>query len=138
MSGKSILWFLLHRRARFGQTVLEQNHAGGEPPLRSELFSRDQMKRHGTALAGSHKLSSGRPSDRLLTRLAENEGVLIGTRNLLTETVKANRGIVPAGEWLLDNFYLIEEQIRMARRHLPKGYSRKLPRLLNSQSAGLP
>jgi len=138
VSGKSILWFLLHRRARFGQTVLERNHAGGEPPLRSELFSRDQMKRHGTALAGSHKLSSGRPSDRLLTRLAENEGVLIGTRNLLTETVKANRRIVPAGEWLLDNFYLIEEQIRMARRHLPKGYSRKLPRLLNSQSAGLP
>ncbi|HAL92510.1 MAG TPA: cyclic beta 1-2 glucan synthetase, partial [Verrucomicrobia bacterium] len=41
-------------------------------------------------------------------------------------------------EWLLDNFYLIEEQIRTARRHLPKGYSRELPRLLNGPSAGLP
>jgi hypothetical protein len=45
---------------------------------------------------------------------------------------------MPAGEWLLDNFYFIEEQIRTAKRHLPKGYSRDLPRLLNGPSAGLP
>ena len=52
--------------------------------------------------------------------------------------MKANRQITPAGEWLLDNFYLIEEQIRTGRRHLPKGYSKELPRLLNGPSAGLP
>jgi len=89
------------------------------------------MKRHGKALADSHKLSLGRASDRLLTRLAENEGVLIDACNLVTAAVRANRRIAPAGEWLLDNFYLIEEQIRMARRYLPKGYSRELPGLLN-------
>jgi cyclic beta-1,2-glucan synthetase len=114
-------------------------YTDNEPPLRSELFSSDQMKRHGKALAASHKLSlGGRASDRLLTRLAENEEVLMGACNLLTAAVKANRRIAPAGEWLLDNFYLIEEQIRMARRHLPKGYSRELPRLLNGSSAGRP
>ena len=122
----------------FRKNGLAREVAGDEPPLRAELFSSDQMKRHAKALADSHKLSSGRASDPLLTRLAENEGVLIGARNLLTEAVKAKRRIVPAGEWLLDNFYLIEEQIRMARRHLPKGYSRELPRLLNGPSAGLP
>jgi cyclic beta-1,2-glucan synthetase len=37
--------------------------------------------------------------------------------------------LTPAAEWMLDNFYLIEEQIQMARRHLPRGYSRELPRL---------
>ena len=41
--------------------------------------------------------------------------------NLLTAAVRAGRRITPAGEWLLDNFYLIEEQIRTARRHLPQG-----------------
>ncbi len=56
----------------------------------------------------------------------------------MAEAVKANRRITPAGEWLLDNFYLIEEQIRTAKRHLPKGYSRELPRLLNGSTAGLP
>ena len=44
----------------------------------------------------------------------------------------------PAGEWLLDNFYLIEEQIRTARRHLPRGYSRELPRLTEARPAGFP
>ncbi len=96
------------------------------------------MEQHGKTLAGLHKLGLGRARDRLLTRLAENEGVLLGVRNMLMEAIKANRRITPAGEWLLDNFYLIEEQIRAARRHLPKGYSRELPRLLNGSSAGLP
>ena len=85
-----------------------------------------------------HQLKPGRPRDRLLARLAENESLLLEVHNLLTEDVKADRRITPAGEWLLDNFYLIEEQIRTAKRHLPKGYSRELPRLLNGPSAGLP
>ena len=138
VSGKRILRTLSHLWMRLGRTGLAQEYAGDEPLLRSELFSSEQMKRHGKALADSHTLSLGRASDRLLTRLAENEGVLIGACNLLTTAVKAKRRIAPAEEWLLDNFYLIEEQIRMARRHLPKGYSRGLPRLLNGSSAGLP
>ncbi len=96
------------------------------------------MDPHGKTLAGLHKLSLGRAGGRLLARLAENESVLIEVRNLLEDAVRANRRITPAGEWLLDNFYLIEEQISTARRHLPKGYSGELPRLLNGPSAGLP
>jgi hypothetical protein len=110
----------------------------GEPPLRSELLSADQMEQHGRTLAGAHKLSPRRATDQLLTRLAENEGVLIAACDLLTVAVKANRRMTPAGEWLLDNFHLIEEQIRTAKRHLPKGYSRELPRLAHGPSAGLP
>ncbi|MFH2047567.1 MAG: glucoamylase family protein [Pseudomonadota bacterium] len=117
---------------------LSQKLACVEPPLREELFSADQMEQHGKTLANSHILSSGHPRDQLLGRLAENESILIDVHNLLTEAVKANRRITPAGEWLLDNFYLIEEQIRTARRHLPKGYSRELPRLMNGPSADLP
>src|SRR3990172_5590364 len=67
-----------------------------------------------------------------------NGKVLMGACNLLTAGVRANRRIVPAGEWLLDNFYLIEEQIRTARRHLPKGYNPHIPRLLSGPSAGHP
>ena len=73
-----------------------------------------------------------------MPRLAENEVVLVDVYKLFTEAITANRLIAPAGEWLLDNFYLIEDQIRTAKRHLPKGYSRQLPRLLNGPSAGLP
>ncbi|MBF0506740.1 MAG: cyclic beta 1-2 glucan synthetase, partial [Nitrospirae bacterium] len=129
---------LTHLRASFRGTDLAQKCAVCEPPLRSELFSSDQMEQHGKTLAGLHKLSTGYHPDQLLARLADNEGVLTGTRSLLMEAVTTDRRITPAGEWLLDNFYLIEEQIRTARRHLPKGYSRELPRLLDGLSAGLP
>jgi cellobiose phosphorylase len=73
----------------------------------------------------------------LLAQLDKNE---LGIRafNRATIAVDSSRRITPAAEWLLDNFYLIEEQIQMARRHLPRGYSRELPRLLNGPSAGLP
>ncbi len=115
-----------------------KKYAGGEPPLRSELFSASQMEQHGKTLAGSHTLSPGHDPEYLLSRLAENEDVLLEVHDLLTEAIKANRRITPAGEWLLDNFYLIEEQVRTARRHLPKGYSKGLPRLKKGPSAGLP
>ena len=129
---------LLRLRASLRRGSSAQKRGGDELPLRSELFSADQMEQHGKTLAKSHKLSLGRAPDQLLARLAENEGVLIGARNLLTDAVKTNRRITPAGEWLLDNFYLIEEQIRTAKRHLPKGYSRELPFLLDGPSAGFP
>ena len=87
------------------------------------------MEQHGKNLAVAHRLASGRAPDQLLTRLAENEGILVEVCDLLTAAVTANRRITPAAEWLLDNFYLIDEQIRTAKRHLPKGYSRELPPL---------
>src|SRR5712691_6794731 len=114
-----------------------RKYSGDELPLRSELFSADQMKEHGKTLAGSHKLSKEGAANPLLARLSENEDVLISVYGVLTEVAKAERRIAPAGEWFLDNFYLIEEQIRTAKRHLPKSYSSGLTRLMNGPSAGL-
>ncbi len=109
-----------------------------ESPLRAQLFSADQMEQHGKVLAASHRLAAGRGPDQLLARLAANESVLVGVSKLLTTAAANKRRITPAGEWLLDNFYLIEEQIRTARKHLPKGYSLELPRLAQGESTGRP
>ncbi|MGB5202123.1 MAG: glucoamylase family protein, partial [Sedimenticolaceae bacterium] len=96
------------------------------------------MEQHGARHASAHSVTPRRVPDRLLARLAENESVLTQTFDRLTTVVTAKHQITPAGEWLLDNFYLVEEQIRTARRHLPKGYSRELPALDVGASAGLP
>ncbi|HLO59796.1 MAG TPA: glucoamylase family protein [Bacteroidales bacterium] len=118
---------------------LSQKYANEEPPLHSELFSTEQMEQYGKTLAGLHVLDPEiNHEQNLLSRLEENEAVLIEVHELVSDAVKGKRQITPAGEWLLDNFYLIEEQIRTGRRHLPKGYSKELPRLLNGPSAGLP
>jgi len=114
------------------QIPRESNH-----PLRSELFSLDQLFRHAQQLAETHRVFTKPGFNRLLARLDENEKNL---RAFIRETlaVDEKRRITHASEWLLDNFYLIEEQIQLARRHLPKSYSRELPRLEGGASAGLP
>ncbi len=108
-----------------------------EPPLRGEVFSLEQLVRHARTLAENQPVVTQRGSNRLLARLGENEQIL-RAYNRETQAVDQTRRVTHAAEWLLDNFYLIEEQIQMARRHLPRGYSRELPRLLSGPSAGLP
>ncbi len=134
-------WWRRFRRTLAGRFPAPEP-AGELPPrarpLRAQLFSAEHMERHGRQLARNHRISTKSHADRLLDRLSDNQQVLDRACCLLTEAVQANRRLTPAGEWLLDNIYLIEEQIAIARRHLPRGYSRELPRLLQGPSAGLP
>jgi cellobiose phosphorylase len=109
-----------------------------EEPLRAVLFSSEQMERFGKTLAINQKLSTRPAKEHLLKRLADNEIVLQEVRKLLTDSIKRKYQITPAGEWLIDNFYLIEEHIRNAKLHFPKGYSRNLPQLSDVGSEGLP
>lgn len=99
------------------------------PPLRSELFSQEQMESHAQTLANSHALSSAPSKELLLRNLSENEDILQQVNLLLTKNVSERKSISPAAEWLLDNFFLIEEQILLGKRYLPKGYSKGLPKL---------
>ncbi|MEP7170329.1 MAG: cyclic beta 1-2 glucan synthetase, partial [Bacteroidota bacterium] len=108
-----------------------------EEPLRAELYSSEQMERFGKSLAATHKLSTKPAQDHLLRRLADNEIILQEVRKLLADSVKKKYQLTPAAEWLIDNFYLIEDHIRNAKKHFPKGYSENLPQLLNGASTGL-
>ncbi|HEX5103792.1 MAG TPA: glucoamylase family protein [Pirellulaceae bacterium] len=131
-----LLRLMSWRRSTKGESPLTR-HAD-ELPLRAELFSIDQLERHARTIAASHRLATGRARDKLLSRLDDNERVLIETYDLVTAAADQNRRIEPAAEWLLDNFYLIEEQIRAVRRLLPPSYSRELPRLVSGPAASFP
>ncbi len=108
--------------------------AGEELPLRAELFSVTQLERHAQLLAAAHEIGPRTADDRLLARLAANQAVLAEAYTLVAEAVTRGRQITPAAEWFIDNYHLIEDQIRTARRHLPRGYSRELPRLVLEQT----
>ncbi|MEO5559764.1 MAG: glucoamylase family protein [Dokdonella sp.] len=127
---------LLTRSGRDG--TIDDTPSENDAPLRSELLSAEQMEEHGRALAAQHRVVLGERSDNLLLRLADNETVLRDSCALLAEAIKTGHRVTPAGEWLLDNLYLIDEQIRTARRHFPQRYSFELPRLERGASAGLP
>ncbi|HLD35958.1 MAG TPA: hypothetical protein VJC37_04490, partial [Planctomycetota bacterium] len=98
---------------------------GDDQPLRSELFSVEQLVHHIKTLAAEHKVGLRHEHDALLPRLDENEGVLDNAYEAVMAAVGKDERITPAAQWLIDNFYLIEEQVRTVRRHLPKGYSRE-------------
>ncbi len=105
--------------------------------LRTELFSLEQLTRHAPKLALQHQLVKQHRSNPLLAQLELNKQILRDFNHLSLQ-IKPGKRITAAVEWILDNFYLIEEQIQIARRHLPKGYSQELPTLLKGPSAGLP
>ena len=121
----------------FGESE-DGKYANERPPLRSEIFTKDKLVVHAVTLAKRHVLVYNKTSEQLLKRLAENEHILLQVYALLSDTIKKNNPIAPGAEWLLDNFYLIEEQIYTGKKHLPKGYSKALPRLLKGASADLP
>ncbi|HEX7836619.1 MAG TPA: glucoamylase family protein [Kofleriaceae bacterium] len=107
--------------------------------MRAELFSVSQLERHARTIAGWHELAPGPAHDDwLLARLLDNEVTLRGAYTLITDAVQRGRQITPAAEWFVDNYHLIEEQIRTARRHLPRAYNRELPRLANALVPGTP
>ena len=102
------------------------------------MFSVEQLDRHAKALALTHQLAAGKGNYKLIERLDSNESVLIRTYELIADAADHKRRNSPASEWMLDNFYLIEEQIRLARLHLPKAFSRELPHLANGVWASYP
>ena len=122
----------------FGRNDAVPDDTAQEQPLRAELYSIEQLERHAKVVAMAHTLAAGRGDDRLLPRLDDNERILIATYDLVAAAADDNRRIEPAAEWLLDNFYLIEEQIRAIRRLLPPAYSQELPRLSTGGLAGFP
>ena len=84
------------------------------------------MEAHGLVLARRHQVATRRSAEWLLPRLADNERVILDVCRALMAAGRRGAGTTPAGEWLLDNLYLIEEHIRIANKDFPKGYSREL------------
>jgi cellobiose phosphorylase len=124
-------------KIRQARTSRPKRPGSNDTPLRAELFSVEQLARHARWLAAGHKTATHYGANELLARLDANERKLRAF-NHASRGGNADIRITPAAEWLLDNFYLIEEQIQMARRHLPRTYSRELPILDHGAAAGLP
>ena len=121
------------------RVVRSRRPAVDDQPLRAELFSVGQLQRHARTLAAWHEVSAERVrGDWLLERLTINEDTLADANGLIADAVRRGRQITPAAEWFLDNYHLIEEQIRTARKHLPPSYDRELPRLSNASTPGAP
>ncbi|MDZ5697492.1 GH36-type glycosyl hydrolase domain-containing protein [Chelativorans sp. M5D2P16] len=108
-------------------------------PVREELFSVERLEQHAESLAAAQPVSNRPPAVLPLhTRLNDNATVLLAAYRASAAELESGRGVVPAAEWLLDNYHLVEEQIREIRNDLPPGYYRQLPKLSEGPLAGYP
>ncbi len=115
------------------------SHPGPEEPIRAETFGLDRFILHAESLAAAQTISTdsrrGRP---LAPRVSENGRVLVRSYHAIARAIRHKRAITPAAEWLVDNFHIVDEQIREIRDDLPHGYYRQLPKLAHGHLAGYP
>ena len=110
-----------------------------DEPIRAELFSIERLEQHAESLARAQSVTrkhSGR--GKILGRVKENGRVLSAAHRNITQTIREERAITPAAEWLVDNFYIIEEQILEIIDDLPPEFYRQLPKLTEGFLQGSP
>jgi cyclic beta-1,2-glucan synthetase len=110
-----------------------------EEPIRAELFSLERLEQHAESLAAAQMVttvvSRGRP---LLPRVLENGRVLLDAYRATARAIQDEHAITPAAEWLVDNFQIVDEQLREIQDDLPIGYYHKLPKLASGHLEGYP
>src|SRR5512134_1561420 len=110
-----------------------------EESILEELFSAERLEEHAESLAAAQRVSARPIAGRMLAaRLRDNEAVLLDAYRAVAAAVGEGRAVTPAAEWLLDNYHLVDEQIREIRDDLPPGYYRQLPKLAVGPFTGYP
>ena len=108
-------------------------------PVREELFGLERLERHAESLAAAQSVTPTPPNvPPLHKRFNDNAAVLLAAYRASLAELENGRSVVPAAEWLLDNYHLVQEQIREIRDDLPPGYYRQLPKLADGPFAGYP
>src|SRR6266550_144827 len=123
-------WLLDHFRKAPGDA--------DEQPLRGEIFSVERLEQYAKALAAAHITVTKKGRAQLLPRLEDNGRKLVAAYRTLVEAIRNGRTISPAAEWLVDNFHIVEEQLREIREDLPRSYYHELPKLADGELAGYP
>ncbi|HEV2883412.1 MAG TPA: glucoamylase family protein [Pyrinomonadaceae bacterium] len=109
-----------------------------DQPFRAEIFSIERLEQYARALASEHKTVTKKGRAQLLPRLEDNGRKLVTAYRVLVEAIRSGRPISPAAEWLVDNFHIVEEQLREIREDLPKSYYHELPKLADGDLKDYP
>ena len=86
---------------------------------KSVVLDKYQLGKYLEKLASDHVLKEKSDKNTYpIPRMQENFDVITTVYNLLNEHIKLKIPIHPAGEWLLDNFYVIEETVKSIEKEL--------------------
>ena len=83
------------------------------------ILDKNQLEKHLENIAITHNLKEKSQKQTYpIPRLIENYEVIKEVYNLLNKNLKQDITIHPAGEWLLDNFYIIEQAVKQIKKDL--------------------
>src|ERR687892_1096773 len=112
--------------------------ADNEKPFQAEFFSVERLEQYAQTLAAEHKTVTKKGRAQLLPRLEDNGRKLEAAYKALVNALREGRAISPAAEWLVDNYHIVEEQLREIRQDLPTSYYHELPKLASGELEGYP
>jgi len=110
-------------------------------PIRGEVLGIDRLAERARAVARQQRiaeLARRHGPGPLLRRLDDTRQVLADVREALADAASRNVDISTAGDWLLDNYYIVEEHMREIRTSLPSSYYQELPKLATGKLRGYP
>ncbi len=102
-------------------------------------YNIDFLKERASSLAQSQSWTEEKkPLQPIEPRLEEAKDDLREAYRILSEATRKNQDISIASEWLIDNFYIIQEQIVQVYNDFPEDYQVSIPRLTEGNHTGLP
>ncbi|WP_254512986.1 GH36-type glycosyl hydrolase domain-containing protein [Anatilimnocola floriformis] len=99
-------------------------------PLRGEAFSSEHLELHFRDVAARIELATDEtlPSRDFARRFELNATHIATTHAAMIDAASRGDAVPAEAEWLLDNYYVVEEQLREIRDDLPRGYYQELPK----------
>ncbi len=108
-----------------------------QEPIRAEVFGTERLRQHAEGLATAQPIADKRAkARRLLPRVQQNRNVLLAGYRNIVEAVRQKSQITQAEEWLLDNFHVVDGQLREIRDHLPRSFYDLLPKIAEGYHLG--
>ena len=87
--------------------------------IEGAILDEEQLKKHMEKIAIQHTLKSNSDKNTYpIPQMLTNYALIKSTYNLLNEHIKLGINIHPAGEWILDNFYIVEESVRQIEKEI--------------------
>ena len=105
--------------------------------IKGALLDNMQLQHYLEKIASEHTLQkSSSQSTYPIPRLDDNFKQITKTYDLLNSNLKLGINIHPAGEWLLDNYYIIEETYKSIKKELTLKKYQKFVGISNGEYKG--
>src|SRR5689334_24994720 len=96
----------------FASFLRKPAHDTDEKPFQAEFFSVERLEQYAQTLATEHKTVTRKGRAQLLPRLGDNGRKLEAAYKILVQALREGRPISPAAEWLVDNYHIVDDQLR--------------------------